>query len=126
MKTRTILRTALLLSATSLALVAPPALADDNQPPPPPQGGPGMPGGEMSMDPEKRLAELTKQLGLSAEQQEKIRPILVDQAAAMKKITEDRKMIEEALTSEQREKLASMRPGPRGGRDHRGPPPGSE
>lgn len=122
MRTRTTLRLALLLASTSLAFVAPRALADDNQPPPPPQGGPGMPGGEMSMDANKRLAELTKQLKLTPEQQDQIRPLLVEQSEAMKKITEARKKMESVLTPEQREKLASMRPGPRGGHDRHGPP----
>lgn len=83
-------------------------------PPPPPQHGPGMPGG--MFNPEKRLAHLTKQLGLSAEQQEKIRPILVEQAELMKKAADARARLEAVLTPEQRAKFDEHRHGGHGRR----------
>lgn len=66
------------------------------------------------LDPEKRLARMTKQLDLSAEQQETLRPLLVEQAETAKKQAETMQKIDAVLTPEQREKLAAFRAGPRG------------
>ena len=108
-------RLPLLLLALAGGTLCTAAIAEDTAtPPPPPQHGHGMPGG--MFDPEKRLAHLTKLLGLSAEQQEKIRPILVEQADLMKKAADARTRLEAVLTPEQREKFDERRPGGHGRR----------
>jgi len=108
-------RLPLLLLALAGGTLCTVATAEDSAtPPPPPQHGPGMPGG--MFNPEKRLAHLTKQLGLSAEQQEKIRPILVEQAELMKKAADARARLEAVLTPEQRAKFVERRPGGHGHR----------
>ena len=87
--------------------------AEDTEPlPPPPHHGPGMHGG--AIVPEKRLEHLTKQLGLTAEQQKKIKPILVEQSELMKKLAESRKQLESVLTPEQLEKFKEGKHGQRG------------
>ena len=85
---------------------------DTATPPPPPQHGPGMHGG--TIVPERRLEHLTKQLGLTAEQQQKIKPILVEQSELMKKLAESRKQLESVLTPEQLAKFKESKHGPRG------------
>ena len=108
-------RLPLLLLALAGGTLCTVATAEDSAtPPPPPQHGPGMPGG--MFNPEKRLAHLTKQLGLSAEQQEKIRPILVEQAELMKKAADARARLEAVLTPEQRAKFDEHRHGGHGRR----------
>ena len=112
-------RLPLLLLAIAGSALCTIASADDTSTPPPPpvQHGPDMPGG--MVDPEKRLAHLTKQLGLSAEQQKKIHPILVEQADAMKKLADSRKQIQSVLTPEQLAKFDERQQGMRGHRGRR-------
>lgn len=130
------LRLALVLATLGAGLV-PVTFAEDSAPPPPPppheRGA-----GPMRFDPERRLARLTEDLKLTAEQQTALRPILAAQAEAMKAladpaVTEDQRReerrqlfqefqskIAKVLTPEQREAMAQMRPKrPRG--DHGGP-----
>ena len=109
-------RLSLILLALAGSALCTVATAEDTAtpPPPPPQRGPGMPGG--MFDPEKRLAHLTKQLGLTPEQQAKIRPILVEQADLMKKAADARTRLEAVLTPEQREKFDERRHGGHGRR----------
>jgi Spy/CpxP family protein refolding chaperone len=109
-------RLPLILLALAGSTLCTAVLAEDTTPPPPPpQHGPGMPGG--MFDPAKRLAHLTKQLGLTPEQQEKIRPILVEQADLMKKAADARTRLEAVLTPEQREKFDERH---QSMREHRG------
>lgn len=124
MKTNSLLRAALFLTLASTAVLSPRLAADDSAPPPPPP--PPHHHGQPAdvVDPELRLARMTKQLALTNEQQEKLRPILVEQAEAAKKQAEAIKKIEAVLTPEQREKLAAFRAGARGRHlRHEGPPP---
>ena len=98
------LRRSLLLLTLGSAALAPSHLAATDTPPPPPPPRHGAGPHEAALDPEKRLARLTGKLDLTAEQQAKIRPILVAQAEAMKAI--DRA----ALTGDQRrEQLQQVR-----------------
>lgn len=114
-------------------------------PPPPPQRGPSHPGPRL--DPERRLARLTEELGLTADQQVKIRQIFAAEVEAMKQSEagaltgearrakfrelrkEHRAKIAAVLTPEQRTKYAALRPkGPRGQPDGAAgaPPPPPE
>ncbi len=144
------LRLPLLLVALC-ATLAPASFAEDSAPPPPPtQQGPG----PMRFNPERRLARLTEELGLTAEQQNALHPILLAQAHAMKSANdptlsddqrraklrtvfqEFRPQINAVLTPAQQEKMAQMRPprprdgrgGPEGrpGKDGNRPPPPPE
>ena len=81
-------------------------------PPPPPQRGPGHPGPRL--DPERRLARLTEELGLTADQQAKIRQIFAAEAEALKQSEaapltgEERREKFRALRKEHREKIAAL------------------
>lgn len=134
----TILRRSLQLLTLGSALLAPALFAaTDTTPPPPPHHGGGP--GEGHFDPAKRLARMTERLNLTAEQQAKIRPILVAETEAIKalNVAEDqrreqmrqirkdtRPKIAAILTPEQIKLWAEMRPdnrGPRG--EHAEAPP---
>lgn len=110
------------------ALVAVAALAatgfSQGRPPMPPQGGMGGPprggfGGGGRRDP-KEIAErqtqmMTPMLGLTADQQKRIRSIIYGYAVQANKLREaQRAAIMKALTADQRKKYASLR-GPGGG-----------
>lgn len=133
---------ALLLAALGAALGS--FAADNTQPPPPTQAQHGPAGRAHPIDPEKRLARLTGHLGLTAEQQSKLRPIFAAEAEEMRKFDAtpltgeqrrekmrelrkaNREKIAAILTPEQREKFARERrrggPG-RHGPEAGGPPP---
>ncbi len=138
---------ALLLAATGATLGSVAATAESTTPPPapPPQHGPGEHGGHF--DPERRLARLTTDLSLTADQQTKLRAIFTAEAAEMKKLDEtaltgeqrrtkmrelhkaNRESIAALLTPEQKQKFAAMHPkGPKGRRhgEAGGPPPPHE
>ncbi len=121
------------------------ANATATPPPPPPQRGSGHPGPRL--DPERRLARLTEELGLTADQQAKIRQIYAAEIEALRQSEaaaltgearrakfrelrrEHREKIAAILTSEQRAKFATLRPkGPRGqpGGPADAPPPPQE
>jgi len=73
-----------------LTLVAGQALAQTEEPP---QGKPGMMHrgeGMWQPDPARHLQQLTKRLGLTAEQREKIKPILDEEAAQVKAIDNEK------------------------------------
>src|SRR5579863_641263 len=69
------------------------ALAQDNaaqpqtQSPDQTQGQPGQ--GPMRMDPNRQLEHMTRELGLSADQQNQIRPLLVDRQQKMEALFQD-------------------------------------
>jgi Spy/CpxP family protein refolding chaperone len=136
----TTLRRSLLLLSLGSAVLVPSLLAATDTPPPPPHhhgAGPH----EASFDPEQRLARLTEKLNLTADQQTKIRPLLVAQAEAMKAIDnaaltgdqrreklkalrkDNRAKIGEILTSEQRKLLRQEFRKHRGHKGHAAPPP---
>jgi Spy/CpxP family protein refolding chaperone len=102
--------------------------------------GPGRRG--PMMDPEQQLKHLTTELKLSADQQEKIKPILQSQVDEMKKLREDtslsreermpkmrgiheetNKKINAVLTEEQQKKYEEMQQQFRRGPGPGGPPP---
>ena len=73
-----------------LALVAGQALAQTGEPQ---QGKPGMTRqekGKWQPDPARHLQNLTKRLDLTAEQQEKIKPILDEEAAQLKAVNNEK------------------------------------
>ena len=92
----------------------------------PPQRGPGHPGPRL--DPERRLARLTAELGLTAEQQARIRRIFASETETMKQFEatspnrqerrakfrelrrDHRQKIAAVLTPAQRAKFAAVRP----------------
>jgi len=137
-------RLALLLLAAAGATFGAFANTDDTTTPPPApaQQGPKHPGRQF--DPERRLAELTEKLGLTAEQQASIRSIFTAEAETIKKLDSEaltgdqrrekmhqilkdhRAKVSAVLTQEQRTKFAEMRPkGPRHPKDAQAgtPPP---
>jgi periplasmic protein CpxP/Spy len=123
------------------------ALAQDTPPPPPDQGqaGPPQGGRGMRMDPDKQLAHLTSALNLTTDQQEKIKPLLVERQQKMQALMQDQSgapedkraqmrtisqgtnnSIKALLTDDQKQKFDAMqanmrRNGP--GRGPGGPPP---
>ncbi|HEX3894415.1 MAG TPA: hypothetical protein VHW46_17695 [Terracidiphilus sp.] len=129
---------------TALALGAGgPAFAQDNAAPQDqPQGQPGR--GPMRMDPNRQLEHMTRTLGLNADQQNQIRPLLVerqqkmealfqdqgtsreDRRAKMQAIRQDsQSKIESVLNDQQKQKFTAMQQerGRHGGQG--GPPDGA-
>ena len=133
-----------------LALGTTAALAQDNPPPPPDQNQAGPPpqgpeGRGMRMDPNRQLERLTRELNLTSDQQDKIKPLLVDRQQKMQALFQDQSVapedrrrqmrtisegtnnsIKALLTDDQKQKFDAMqerqrRNGPRGGLG--GPPP---
>jgi protein CpxP len=131
------------------------ALAQDTPPPPsnsaqdqnqaaPPQG-PGPRG--MRMDPDRRLQRLTRMLDLTSDQQDKIKPLLVERQQKMQALFQDQSLspedrrtqgrtimegtnnsIKAVLTDDQKQKLEAMqermrRNRPMGGPGGTPPPP---
>lgn len=88
-----------------LALVAGQTMAQIGEPP---QGKPGMHRGKgmWQPDPARHLQKLTKRLGLTAEQQEKIKPILDEEAAQIKVIDN-----EKLTRAERRAKMQQLHQG---------------
>jgi protein CpxP len=132
--------------------IASAAIAQDNATPAPtqapeqvqPQGQPGR--GPMRMDPNKQLEHMTRTLGLSADQQNQIKPLLVERQQKMEALFQDQstprqdrraKMqairqdtqgkIEAALNGEQKQKFEAMQERmhnrEQGGPENGAPPP---
>ncbi len=120
----------LLLSVLALAAfaAAPVLRAEDTPAPSAPAAGAGDHKGARGGSPEQRLAELTKKLDLTDDQVAKIKPILKDEAEALKALKEDTSVDKEAkrpkmmeirkshqdqilaiLTPDQQAKLKAMR-----------------
>lgn len=83
-----------------LTLGASAILAQDNPPPPPDQNQAGPPpdgarGRGMRMDPDRQLARLTRELNLSSDQQDKIKPLLVDRQQKMQALFQDQSLAQE-------------------------------
>lgn len=128
-----------ILTITAVGLVAVPSLtqAEDAKPAAPAgdKPAPGGPGGRGQFDPAARLKLMTEKLGLTQEQQDKIKAIYEKNAPAMKDLMakgrenlteEDRTKMRELgkaqndeidalLTPEQKEKRKEMRPAGRRG-----------
>jgi len=137
----------LAMAATLVLGVTGAALAQDTPPPPPQdpasaqaQGQQGR--GPMRMDPDKQLEHMTKELGLSGDQQSQIKPMLFERQQKMQAIFQDQSLsredrrakmqairsdsqgkIEAVLNDQQKQKFEAMqqRMGGRGGEN--GPPP---
>ena len=135
----------LIVSVASAALFTTPTLtfAEDNPGggPPPHRGGPGGPGGGPPMDPAARLKMMTEKLGLTQDQQDKIKAIFANYGPQIKDLEtklHDLKQAEHGevdavLTADQKAKMKAMHPGgpgghrggPEGGHKPGGPPPGA-
>ena len=142
----------LALLTACAALTALPLLAQDTPPPPPPAGQtqgppPGGPGGRGGMNPERRLAMMKDQLGLSDDQTAKVKAIMDESRGKMEGVRADTSLAPEdrrakmgainqdetsriraLLTADQQTKydamLARMRNrGPGGPGGQGGPPP---
>jgi periplasmic protein CpxP/Spy len=124
------------------------AIAQEPAPPPPDQGqggpgGPGGPGGGMRrMDPNRQLEHMTKQLDLTADQQNQIKPVLMDRQQKLQALFQDQSVsqddrrakaraineesnskIQAVLNDQQKQKFAEMQQRMRRGGPG-GPPPG--
>lgn len=79
------------------------AVAQDNAAPAPEQGQPGR--GPMRMDPSRQLEHMTRELGLSTDQQGQIKPLLVDRQQKMEALFQDQSLSRE----DRRAKMQSIR-----------------
>lgn len=79
------------------------AMAQDNPAPAPEQGQPGR--GPMRMDPNRQLEHMTRELGLSADQQGQIKPLLADRQQKMEAVFQDQSLSRE----DRRAKMQSIR-----------------
>lgn len=105
--------TLVLGGALSLSLSGTAAVAQDNATPTPAQAPaqdqaqtPGQPGhGPMRMDPDKQLEHMSRALGLSADQQSQIKPLLVERQQKMETIFQD----QSTPRQDRRAKMQSIR-----------------
>jgi len=132
-----------LVLAAVLALgVTGAAMAQDTPPPPQDQGQQGR--GPMRMDPDRQLERMTKELGLTADQQAQIKPLLVDRQQKMQALFQNQSLAQEdrrtqmrtitegtnnsikaILNDDQKQKFAAMQErNRRGGGGPGGPPAG--
>jgi periplasmic protein CpxP/Spy len=93
----------LALGGMILAGTAGTAIAQDNAAPQQEQGQPGR--GAMRMDPDRQLQHLTRELGLSADQQSQIKPMLVDRQQKMEALFQDQSLSRE----DRRTKMETIR-----------------
>jgi protein CpxP len=118
------------------------AIAQDNAPQTLQQDQSGTSGpGPMRMDPDRQLQRLTRELGLSADQQSQIKPVLVDREQKMEQLFQDQTVarpdrhakmqalrqdtqsrIEAVLNDQQKQKFEAMQEHMRGGRGRSGGP----
>jgi len=75
----------------------PPPPPDQNQPGPPPGGGRGM-----RMDPNRQLERLTQELNLTSDQQEKIKPLLVERQQKMQALMQDQSLSQDDRRAQMR------------------------
>jgi Spy/CpxP family protein refolding chaperone len=83
------------------------AFAQDTPPPPPPdqgQAGPPPEGGGrgMRMDPTRQLERMTRELNLTSDQQEKIKPLLVERQQKMQALMENQSLSQEDRRAQMR------------------------
>jgi protein CpxP len=76
------------------------AFAQDNAPPPPDQGQQGR--GPGRMNPDRQLEHLTTALGLTADQQAQIKPLLVDRQQKMQALFQNQSMSEQDRRTQMR------------------------
>jgi Spy/CpxP family protein refolding chaperone len=79
-------------------------LAQDTPPPPPDQSQAGTPpqGRGMRMDPNRQLERLTQQLSLTSDQQEKIKPVLLERQQKMQALMQNQSLSEEDRRAQMR------------------------
>ena len=83
------------------------ALAQDTPPPPPDQSQPGPPaegrgGRGMRMDPNRQLERMTRELSLTSDQQEKIKPLLLERQQKMQALFQDQSVSQEDRRAQMR------------------------
>ena len=80
------------------------ALAQDPPPPPPDQNQAGPPPGGrgMRMDPNRQLERMTSELNLTSDQQEKIKPLLLERQQKMQALMQDQSMSQEDRRAQMR------------------------
>jgi periplasmic protein CpxP/Spy len=80
------------------------ALAQDNPPPPPDQNQAGPPEGGrgMRMDPNRQLERLTRELGLTSDQQSQIKPVLLDRQQKMQALMQNQSLSQEDRRTQMR------------------------
>ena len=81
------------------------AFAQDTPPPPPPdqsQAGPPPQGRGMRMDPNRQLERLTQELNLTSDQQEKIKPLLLDRQQKMQALMQNQSLSQEDRRAQMR------------------------
>jgi periplasmic protein CpxP/Spy len=83
------------------------AFAQDTPPPPPPdqgQAGPPPEGGGrgMRMDPNRQLERMTRELNLTSDQQEKIKPLLVERQQKMQALMDNQSLSREDRRAQMR------------------------
>jgi Spy/CpxP family protein refolding chaperone len=79
-------------------------LAQDTPPPPPDQSQAGAPpqGRGMRMDPNRQLERLTQELSLTSDQQEKIKPVLLERQQKMQALMQNQSLSEEDRRAQMR------------------------
>jgi len=92
---------ALGITGAALAQDTPPpppnSSQDQNQPAPPPEGR-----GGMRMDPARQLERLTRELNLTSDQQEKIKPLLLERQQKMQTLMQDQSVSQEDRRAQMR------------------------
>src|SRR5882757_3072192 len=83
------IKLSLAIAALSLGLAAPITRAEDAPPSPPTGEHPARPEGEHKGSRGDRLKALAEKLNLTAEQKEKIKPIIADEGQALKALRDD-------------------------------------
>jgi protein CpxP len=79
------------------------ALAQDNPPPPQDQGQAGPQGGRgMRMDPSRQLERLTHELSLTSDQQNQIKPLLVERQQKMQALFQNQSLAPEDRRTQMR------------------------
>ncbi len=87
-------------TGAALAQDTPPPPPDQNQAGPPPEGRGG--GRGMRMDPNRQLERLTRELSLTSDQQEKIKPLLLERQQKMQALMQDQSLSQEDRRAQMR------------------------
>ncbi|HMG85165.1 MAG TPA: hypothetical protein VK574_05455 [Terracidiphilus sp.] len=86
------------LTGAALAQDTPPPPPDQNQAGPPPDGR----GRGMRMDPSRQLERMTRELNLTSDQQEKIKPLLLDRQQKMQALMQNESLSQEDRRAQMR------------------------
>ncbi len=90
---------ALGITGAALAQDTPPPPPDQNQAGPPPEGRGGR---GMRMDPNRQLERMTRELNLTSDQQEKIKPLLLERQQKMQALMQDQSVSQEDRRAQMR------------------------